>query len=188
MSGHDDRALKARSTDPENALLWRMNRRRLEYEALRDSMIAVTGRLESSMGGKPFDLTRRPFPTRRTVYAYLDRENLPVEMRTFDFAAPESTNHERPRTTVPQQALFLMNSPFVIEQAQHLATRSQGRIDAMYRFVFAKEPTPEQLALATAFIDGHSTGTAGDRPQRALTAWEDLAQALLLSNQFMFVD
>ena len=189
--------------DPENRLLWRMNRRRLEFESLRDSVIAVSGQADDVMGGKSFQLLGHPFSRRRTVYTFLDRENLPTVMRTFDFAAPESPNHQRSRTTVPQQALFLMNSPFLIEHARHLAARalaisdtSPGRIAALFQFVYATDPTDGELEMMQEFVEnqdtsGSSTATlpaSQEDSQKHLTGWESLAQVLLLSNRFMFVD
>ena len=77
------------------------------------------------MGGPSVSLTDAPFSTRRSVYGFIERQNLPAFFRTFDFANPNTHTPERPQTTAPQQALFLMNSPFAIEQASFLATRSE---------------------------------------------------------------
>ncbi len=109
--------------DPENRLLWRANRRRLDLEALRDSLLVAAGRLDEKMGGPSVSLTDAPFSTRRSVYGYIERQNLPAFFRTFDFANPNTHTPERPQTTSPQQALFLMNSQFVIEQASYLAAQ-----------------------------------------------------------------
>ena len=125
------------SIDPENRFLWKMNRRRVEFEVVRDSLLAAAGRLDRSLGGKPIPLLSEPYSTRRTIYGFIDRGDLPGLYRAFDFASPEASSPERPRTTVPQQALFVMNSPFVIEQARHLAARpeiaaqtdSSGRVE-----------------------------------------------------------
>jgi len=111
------------AVDPDNRLLWRMNRRRLDLEALRDSLLYVAGRLDLTMGGKSVELTKPPYSTRRTVYGFIDRQNLQGLFRTFDFASPDTTVAQRYGTTIPQQALFMMNSPFVVEQARHLAKR-----------------------------------------------------------------
>jgi hypothetical protein len=114
------------AVDPENRLLWRANRRRLDLESLRDSLLAAAGRLDEKMGGPSVSLTDAPFSTRRSVYGFIERQNLPAFFRTFDFANPNTHTPERPLTTTPQQALFLMNSPFAIEQATHLAQRVAG--------------------------------------------------------------
>ena len=107
--------------DPENRLLWRFNRQRLDFESMRDSLLAVSGALDPAIGGPPASITEPPFSTRRTVYGFIDRQNLDGLYRTFDFAVPDATSPRRFVTTVPQQALFLMNSPFLHEQARRLA-------------------------------------------------------------------
>ena len=107
----------ARAKDPENLLVWRMNRRRMDLEALRDSLLFVAGQLDETIGGPAVNIVTAPFSKRRTVYGLIERQNLPAFFRTFDFATPDGHSPQRFTTTVPQQALFLMNSPFVIEQA-----------------------------------------------------------------------
>ncbi len=98
-----------------------MNRRRLDFEATRDSLLAISGKIDLSVGGQPVDITTKPFTLRRTVYGYVERQNLPGLFRTFDFASPDSTSPGRFSTTVPQQALFMINSPFVIECSRDFA-------------------------------------------------------------------
>ena len=143
--------------DPENLLLWRQNRRRLEFESLRDSMLSVSGRLDPTMGGGPFDLEARPSPRRRSVYAYISREEPSGTMRSFDFSNPEQHTPQRDLTTVPQQALFLMNSRFVGEQARYVAERLGSGGDArraaeLYRLVLARDPTERERQLAVDFV------------------------------------
>jgi mono/diheme cytochrome c family protein len=177
--------------DPENRLYWRMNPRRLEFEAYRDSLLVAAGRLERQLGGRPVDLNSEPFTTRRTVYGYIDRQVLPDLFRTFDFASPDASTAQRPKTTVPQQALFAMNSSFSIEQAKHLVARAEiaektdaaERVKALYRSVLARDATEDETQLGCQFIA--SCGTAEGQP---LGAWEQFAQVLLMSNEFAFVD
>ncbi|MDH3584035.1 MAG: DUF1549 and DUF1553 domain-containing protein, partial [Phycisphaerae bacterium] len=102
-----------RPADPENRLLWRQNRRRLEFEPLRDALLSVAGHLDRKMGGKGVKLTGSPASSRRAVYAWIDRQVLPDVFRIFDFASPDASSPHRPLTTVPQQALFMMNGAFV---------------------------------------------------------------------------
>ena len=78
--------------DPGNQLLWRMNRQRLEFESVRDTLLMVSGKLDCSEGGHSVEIIGQPFSTRRTVYGYIDRQNLPNFFRTFDFASPDTTN------------------------------------------------------------------------------------------------
>ena len=119
----EDRA-DYRARDPENRLLWKMNRRRLDFEALRDSLLSAAGRLDRSIGGPSVDLNASE-ANRRTVYGLIDRQGLPTMLPTFDFASPDAHSAERYSTTVPQQALFLMNSPLLAEMARSFA--SAGR-------------------------------------------------------------
>jgi hypothetical protein len=156
--------------DPENRLLWRQNRQRLDFESMRDGVLLASGRLDLSIGGEGVELTDEPFPTRRTIYGRVERQNLPAVFRTFDFASPDVHTPMRVNTTVPQQALFLMNSPFLREQAAHLAAREQvalretpeERVTALYHTVFQRDPAPEEVALGVQFVAGQETA-APDR-------------------------
>src|SRR5207253_8106254 len=86
--------------DPENKLLWHMNRQRLDFESLRDSLLCVSGQLDSKPGGKAEDLFKAPFSKRRSIYGFIDRQFLPATMRVFDFANPDMHNPQRAETTV----------------------------------------------------------------------------------------
>jgi hypothetical protein len=146
--------------DPSNQLLWRMNRRRLDFEALRDSLLAVAGRIDLAEGGHSVDITVEPFALRRTVYGFVERQNLPSLFRTFDFATPDTTSPQRFSTTVPQQALFMLNSPFVQDQASFLVDRcapepkssSEERIQSLYQAVFQRSPSIHEVDAALAFL------------------------------------
>jgi hypothetical protein len=181
--------------DPENRLLARSNRYRLDFEALRDALLRVAGRLDATRGGPAVDLTKPPFATRRSVYGFIDRQNLPGMFRTFDFASPDTSTPQRFSTTVPQQALFLMNSPFVAEQARHFAARPDvaglpdgERVRRMHRLAYGREAEPDEVDLGLRFLAAaRDNGTAGGGGQR-LTPWEQYAQVLLLANEFAFVD
>jgi len=154
-----DRA-EARAVDPENRLLWRQNRRRLDFEAMRDAILAAAGQIDFTMGGPSVDITEEPFPLRRTVYSRVERQNLPGMFRTFDFAGPDAHSPRRYFTTVPQQALFLMNSPFIIEQAQTLMARpelsaepsDEKRIEVLYELTQQRQPEPEEVEMGLAFL------------------------------------
>jgi hypothetical protein len=176
--------------DPENRLLSRMNRQRLDFEALRDTLLALSGKLDLTLAGLPVDIVSEPFSTRRTLYGLIDRQNLPAVFRTFDFANPDTSNQGRFHTTVPQQALFLMNSPFVIQQAQNLSQRAEitaapsaaEKVCALYRLVLQRQPARSELQFAQKFLDAQPSG------ESAVPPVEKLAQVLLLSNEVMFVD
>ena len=183
---------KQLQADVENRLVGRMNRRRLDFEQLRDSLLAVTGKLDPAVGGPAVEITAAPYPRRRTLYAFIERQNLPGVFRTFDLASPDVSTGQRYTTTVPQQALFLMNSPFVVEQARRVATRFADepdvaqRITQMYRYCYGRTPDADELALGKRFLDEASKeAPSGKQP---LAPWEQYAQVLLLGNEFAFVD
>lgn len=149
---------EAKRVDAENTLLSHMNRQRLGFEALRDAMLAVSGKLDATVGGKAVDITKQPFTGRRTIYGSIDRQNLPGVFRSFDFASPDTHTPQRFQTTVPQQALYLMNSPFAAEQARALAKRvepvtsPEGKVQALYRIVFARNPTKDETRIGVDFV------------------------------------
>jgi hypothetical protein len=150
--------------DPSNALLWRMNRRRLEFEAFRDALLKVAGNLNLKQGGHPVEITTQPFTTRRTVYSFIERQNLPGVFRTFDFASPDTTSPQRFNTTVPQQALFMINSPFVAQQARLLAKQPdpstaptvEDKIRELYQIALQRDPTKTEIAIGQRFIQDQS--------------------------------
>ena len=149
-----------RFEDPENRLLSHQNRRRLDFEAMRDSLLAAAGRLDPAIGGRPVDLFKAPFSTRRSVYGLIDRTNFPGTMRSFDVASPDQHSPQRFQTTVPQQALFLLNSPFVGEQAKSImnrpeikaATAVDEKLTRLYRAVLGRKPSRAELELGRAFV------------------------------------
>jgi hypothetical protein len=185
----DDNA-QARTVDAENLLVWHFPRQRLDFEATRDAMLFVSGKLDATIGGRPVDITG-PDIDRRTVYGFIDRQNLPGMFRSFDFASPDTHSPQRFTTTVPQQALFFMNSPFVRKQAQALIQRPDvssvtdpaQRIRRLYRVLYGREATEEEASLGVQFVEGESSQAGGKMP-----AWEKYAQVLLESNEFVFVD
>lgn len=163
--------------DPANRLLSRMNRRRLEFEPFRDSVLQVAGKLQLAQGGQPVEITTRPFTTRRTVYSFIERQNLPGIFRTFDFASPDTSSAQRFNTTVPQQALFMINSPFLAEQARALAKHPQvtdasspeEKISNLYQAAFQRAPREEEISLATKFIEQQAKVPA---PEPPVTVWQ----------------
>jgi hypothetical protein len=143
--------------DPENRSFWRMNRRRLDFEAQRDSLLAAAGTLDRTVGGKAVQIAGEDPARRRTLYGFIDRQNLPSLFRSFDFASPDAHVPERHVTTVPQQALYLLNNEFVQAQAEALAERVADdppavRIDRMYGMVFQRPPSEAERRLALDFV------------------------------------
>ena len=191
------------AADPENRFLTRFNRRRLEFEALRDTLLAAAGRLDPQVGGLPVDLLAEPFPGRRTVYGFIDRQNLPGMFRTFDLPNPDVSSAQRFSTTVPQQALFLLNSPFALEMARAAADRAAriaagspgGEVEALFRLVHQRRPEADELAFARAFLAANEELETPPSPAADAKAapapfgrLSELAQVLLLSNETAFVD
>lgn len=186
-----------RAIDPENRLLWRMPRRRLDFEAMRDSMLAVAEELDLTQGGRPVDLEAVPSSLRRSVYGFINRDVVSPLMSTFDVANPNACTARRPNTTVPQQALFALNSDFIQGRAVTLAAMSlrfdadseRDRIVGLLRRVLGRDPETSELEAAERFLatesvtNGDSTA-ASDRERR----WRQFAHALLASNEFTFID
>lgn len=161
---------KSYAVDPENLLLWRQNRKRLDLEQIRDSLLSASGKLNiKTIGGPAEEMWNAPFMTRRALYGKIERQNLPQTFRTFDFASPDSTNAGRFVTTVPQQSLYFLNSPLAIEQARTLAAlpeistakEDSVRVRNLYRRLFSRSPLPEELALGIRFLStGNPTSEA----------------------------
>jgi hypothetical protein len=150
--------------DPGNRWLWRMNRRRLELEPFRDTLLTVTDSLDPSMGGQPVEITEPPYTPRRTIYGFIERQNLPGLFRTFDLASPDSSSPGRFETTVPQQALFMVNSTFVQSLARNLAasidrqkpaSRNEA-IDRLFEAVLQRQPDRNERLVAQQFLASES--------------------------------
>jgi hypothetical protein len=191
-------ASRGGATDPENRLLGRRELRRLDAEALRDGMLAIAGDLDPTRGGSTMTYTGRLFVPlesvalpvdpwrRRSVYLPIYRGAAPPDvLEVFDFAPPGLVTGRRASTTVPTQALFLMNSPFVLERSRALARTllgradldKRGRLELLYRKLFSRRPTEPQVRRALEFLGGGGED-----------AWSDLAQALFSSNEFLFLE
>ncbi len=186
--------------DPDNVLVWRLPRRRLEAEALRDTMLALAGRLEltpprgsavarAGEGNVGFRFRAGAgtldSDTHRTVYLPIVRDLLPEVLTVFDFPDPSLIIGERATTTIPAQALYLMNNPFVIRQAAGLAGRllagdddEAGKLTRAYQLCYSRPPTAKELASAKQFLAGYGAKTT----RRA--TWTALCQALFASAEF----
>lgn len=174
--------------DAANVALWRGTRQRLDVEAWRDTLLAVSGNLDRTQGGPTFEL-KDPNAKRRTVYAKVSRHELDGLLRMFDFPDANVTADKRNSTTVPQQQLFALNSEFMVNQAKALAARVEKlgttnteRITAAYRLAFQRLPEPREIEIAERYL------TMPAKPDDKLTRWQQYAQALLASNELMYVD
>lgn len=167
----------ADKVDPENRLLWRMNRKRLEFESLRDSILVCTGEIEMRVGGPSVAIHEGAYTTRRTVYAFIDRQNVPGIFRAFDVASSDAHNPQRSLTTVPQQGLYLLNSDWIANQAERMVNRgqAQGRwgnddvlVDDLFRSIYSRPPTESEKELALQFLRESRLAYSTPAPHR----WE----------------
>ncbi len=184
-----DPSPRAREVDPDNILLSRYGRRRLEVEAWRDAMLAVTGELDPALGGPPADLSS-PENRRRTLYAKVSRHRLDGLLRQFDFPDPNLTSDKRTVSTVPLQGLFVLNSDFMARRSEALAARlSQGggtdedRVRRAFLLLYGRAADPAEVALGVEFLRAPA-----EPGGKAPSAWAQYAQVLLGSNEFLFVD
>lgn len=158
---------KTQTADPENRWLTRMNRRRLAFEPMRDSLLSAAGLLDTQMYGEPARIDATPPMLRRTIYGRIDRQNLPSLFRVFDFASPDTHHPQRHQTSVPQQTLFLRNSPFVMELAEQLAASvaahsaaNSERIERLWRQVLARDPDPLERDWSLQFLEARDAKPA----------------------------
>jgi hypothetical protein len=142
--------------DSGNRSYWRFNRRRLDAEELRDSVLSISGNLDSALGGPSEDLN--PGYKRRTVYGKVSRYKLDTYLQTFDFPAPNISAEKRFTTTVPLQRLFLMNSDFMQIEAEELAKRvatepdNRARIRKVYQLTYGRDPAESEVKLALDYL------------------------------------
>jgi Protein of unknown function (DUF1553)/Protein of unknown function (DUF1549) len=177
-------SVASRRIDSENRLLWRANRRRLEAEQWRDAVLSATGRLDGPIGGPSME-PEKPDETRRTVYSQVSRFDLDPMLSLFDFPDPNAHSARRAETVTPLQKLFVMNSPFMLRQAECLVERlsreagatNDARVERAYRLLFGREPGDEERRLAMEFLNSP-----------AENSWVQYAQVLLASNEFLMLD
>jgi hypothetical protein len=186
---------EARAIDPENRLLSHANRRRLDAEALRDAILAVSGQLDPTSGGPSIrkgtaSETGYVFDdTRRSVYTPIYRNRLLELFEVFDFADPNLVGGRRNVSTVATQALFLLNSPFVMEQARRAAQAAlaltvddEARLTRAYRTALGRLPTERERDVVTRFLSGKATS------EQRQAGWERVYQALFASIEFRYVE
>ncbi len=175
--------------DADNVFLWKMNRQRLDIEAWRDALLDISGRLDPRLAGPSTNLAEAN-NVRRTVYAKISRHELDNLLRLFDFPDANISNAKRSQTTVPQQQLFVLNSPFMITQAKAFAARvhqerpesEESRITRVFRLAYGRDSSKAEMALVKSFL------IIEDTDKNQLTRWERFAQAILAANEFMYLD
>jgi len=208
-TGYDAKSALA---DPENRLFWRFNRRRLEVEAIRDGILAVSGKLDRSMGGTLLKTPNFGYVTndqsgngaqydspRRSIYLPVIRNAVFDVFQVFDFVEPSFPNGQRVSTTVAPQALFLLNGKFVLEQSEAFAkslltgpdAEDAGRIKAAYWRAFGRAPEATEVTQALTYIQDYEDRLVkieADAAKRRQIAWQSYCQILFASNEFVFVN
>jgi len=177
------------AVDPDNRLLWRANRRRLDAEATRDAVLLVSGNLNPVLGGPSSELDASN--SRRTVYGRVSRFKLNSTLDLFDFPNPSITNEQRNVTHVPLQKLFFLNSDFIAQESSLLAERlntqfandDASKIRRAYQLCFGRDPTEDEVQLGQEFLRKRA-----DKPVAGSSPWQQYSQVLLSSNEFVFVD
>jgi hypothetical protein len=215
-SRHTDNARheRADAEDPGNSLLWRMPLRRLEAEALRDSILAAAGRLDTKLGGPPVGLTARPDglqvvsetaseaeTLRRSTYLVARRTWPLTFLAVFDFPIIDTTCTQRVPSATPLQSLTMMNSEFVMQNAGEAARRAallagaNGRPEEVvrktYGLLLTREPSAQEVSLALDHLDSQRRlyARANASPEEAFDkSLESLAHMLMSSNEFLYVD
>ena len=173
---------RGRASDPDNRWLWRMNRRRLSIESWRDAMLTASGELDPALGGVAIPVDD-PRHQRRTLYSKIERRELDTMLRLYDFPAPTGHSPKRIRTITPLQQLFVLNSPFIIRQANLLATRvppgpdPAAAVDGLHHRLFGRSADRDEIQTVTTFLDDAGPG-----------GWQQYIQVLLGSNEFVFID
>ncbi|MCA9121582.1 MAG: PSD1 domain-containing protein [Planctomycetaceae bacterium] len=173
--------------DPDNKLLWRMNRRRLSVEVWRDTLLSIGDRLQLQIGGASID-PQNPDERRRTVYSRISRLELDAMLALFDFPDPNVHSPRRNETTTPLQKLFVLNSPFMVRQAESYAKRVTeasaadiARIRVAYQVSFGRPPSSDEVAIGLEFLEGCDEVDE-------LARWTQYAQILFASNELLMVD
>lgn len=190
-----------------------MNRRRLSAESIRDAVLSISGQIDLKQGGssvshypeqavnpnKNTKMKQNPSEFRRSVYLPIVRGSVPAALAVFDFPAPEMLVGNRPVTTVPAQALFMMNSPFVITQAQATAERilkavdktDQEKISQLYLACMGRKANGSEQAEALKYIQSLMSSKSKENSNKAdvqLQAWTSYCQILFASTEFRFLN
>jgi hypothetical protein len=197
---------EAAEQDPENHLLWRQNRHRLQAEYVRDAMLSVAGDLDPALGGSLLATKDRDYVTndqsndkasydapRRSLYLPIIRNAMYEVFTAFDYADPSVHLEQRPESAVAPQALVLLNSPLVRQQSSQLAQRvlreattMDARIDRLWQLAYQRAPTAAERQRATDYLAARAADL--QQPTAAVAVWQPLCQVLLASNEFLYVD
>ena len=203
---------KGAEVDPENKLFWRMDRRRLEAEEIRDAIIAVGEGLDLTMGGSMLTFKEREYVTsiknrdtttydanRRSIYLPIIRSSLYDVFQAFDFGDPGVPNGDRQSTVVAPQALFMMNGSLVLRETGKMAASlvrqpeldDRGRVRQAYLLTFGRLPNGSEVDRALAFVGRMEAALDAGQlnfEERRLRAWQSLCHTLVASNEFVYVN
>ena len=192
-SNHRD---DAASVDSQNKLLWRGNRKRLSIEAVRDSLLSVSRQLDPTPRGHAGKLWSEGYTKRRAIYGYINRFNLDPTLRAFDFPTPVQSQPKRGESIVAPQALFAMNSPFIIDQSVAItetsefrnSTTDEERTDALFELILQRTPAPMETDKVLKFVELQSRFTKPADLKRRASKWPLVAQSLMMCNEFLYID
>ena len=195
-------------TDPQNQFNWRANHRRLDAEAIRDAVLVASGQIDlqprqksviSEIGSTNIGRNQQQMrklnaqSKHRSVYLPIVRNLVPGMLRAFDFAEPSMLVGRRDVTTVPRQALFMMNNPFILKQSQLMAQRiikketaGDARIVLAFELTYGRQPSPTELVSSRGFVDALRTELKDKATQTS--GWSQLCQALFASAEFQCLD
>lgn len=200
---------KFANADPDNHYLWRFNRRRLEAEAIRDSILFVSGKLDRTMGGTMLKLSPRAYVTstdsgqtidysspRRAVYLPVVRAAVYDVYTAFDFGDPTVMNGDRPSTTVAPQALFMLNAPIVLtstkaqaESLLKLNVSDAQRVAKIYRDCYGRSPIPAETTRSLQYLEKFRAAyVQASSKTPDLSAWQSLCKSIIASNEFIYVE
>jgi mono/diheme cytochrome c family protein len=201
---------RAASLDPDNQLLWRFNRKRLEAEAIRDSIFFVSGQLDRTKGGSMLNLPDRAYVTttesgqtvnydapRRAVYLPVVRAAVYDVYTAFDFGDPTVMNGDRPSTTVAPQALFMLNAPIVLSATKAKAetllkdTKKSDldRIVTIFRTCYGRKPTASEISRSREYLKKFKAAyERANSKTPELNAWQSLCKSVIASNEFIYVE
>jgi hypothetical protein len=184
---------EAHEKDGANRLYSHFNRIRLDAEEIRDTMLFVSGDLDTKKtSGPSSDFSEDS--TEPTVFCKVSRYRLNNYLQVFDFPNPSFTSEQRFSSNVPLQQLYFMNNPFVYKQAGVLAERvnaepdDKARIVKLYEYVFQRKPSDEELALGLKFLSTTPEKAGYAVVGEPITAWRQYARIMLSSNEFQFLD
>lgn len=185
--------------DPSNEFYHRANMQRLDFEELRDTILTISGKLDNQKFNQPIDLFSDN-NNRRTIYGMIDRSRFPELLTTFDFATPEMTTGKRFETTVPKQALYLMNSNDMIKYSESVYANyefaklkiTEDKIKFLFNLFYQRDPSKTDISIAKRFfnIDDITLDNTNMSPNddKKYNKWEQYIQILFMSNELIYIN